>query len=76
MVDSPVDPDVSKRLGMGERMTMTDDPKAAAPDETIGLLRQALDGDSAAFDELFGRHRAELHRAVARSLGPSLRNAG
>jgi RNA polymerase sigma-70 factor, ECF subfamily len=43
------------------------------PDESGGLLRRALDGDASACDELFGRHRAALHRVVARRLGPSLR---
>ena len=30
-------------------------------------------GDTGAFDELFARHRAEVHQAVAGRLGPSLR---
>ena len=53
---------------------MTDESHADGPDESSGLLRRALDGDATAFDELFGRHRAAMHRAVARRLGPSLRN--
>jgi RNA polymerase sigma-70 factor, ECF subfamily len=53
---------------------MTEEPHAAGSDESSGLLRRGLDGDSTAFEELFGRHRAALHRAVARRLGPSLRN--
>ncbi len=53
---------------------MSGEPHAAGSDESSGLLRRGLDGDSTAFDELFGRHRAALHRAIARRLGPSLRN--
>jgi RNA polymerase sigma-70 factor (ECF subfamily) len=52
---------------------MTDEPHAAGSDDSSGLLRRARDGDPAAYDELFGRHRAELHQAIARRLGPSLR---
>jgi RNA polymerase sigma-70 factor (ECF subfamily) len=51
---------------------MTDDTQAAEVEETGDLLRRARDGDSLAFEELFGRHRAALHRVVARRLGRSL----
>jgi RNA polymerase sigma-70 factor, ECF subfamily len=53
---------------------MRGEPHAAGSDESSGLLRRGLDGDSTAFDDLFGRHRAAMHRAVARRLGPWLRN--
>ncbi len=43
------------------------------PDESGGLLRRAMGGDASACGELFGRHRAALHRAVARRIGPTLR---
>jgi RNA polymerase sigma-70 factor (ECF subfamily) len=52
---------------------MTEDSDAASTDATHSLLSRARAGDLRAFDELFGRHRAALHRAVARRLGPSLR---
>ncbi len=42
-------------------------------DASGGLLRRALAGDAGAFDELFGRDRAAVHRAVARRMGPSLK---
>jgi RNA polymerase sigma-70 factor (ECF subfamily) len=45
----------------------------AETDESRDLLRRAGDGDPHAFDELFGRHRAALRRAVARRLGGMLR---
>jgi RNA polymerase sigma-70 factor (ECF subfamily) len=45
----------------------------AETDDTRDLLRRADNGDPHAFDELFGRHRAALHRAVARRLGGMLR---
>ena len=35
------------------------------PDETQRLLERAQDGDQAAFEALFRRHRAKLHRAIA-----------
>jgi RNA polymerase sigma-70 factor, ECF subfamily len=35
------------------------------PDETQRLLERAQGGDQAAFEELFQRHRAKLHRAIA-----------
>jgi RNA polymerase sigma-70 factor (ECF subfamily) len=53
---------------------MADESHTAGSDESSGLLRRALDGDAAAFDELFGRHRPALRQAVARRLGPSLRH--
>jgi RNA polymerase sigma-70 factor (ECF subfamily) len=53
---------------------MADGSNAAGSDESGGLLRRALDGDAAAFDDLFGRHRPALRRAVARRLGPALRH--
>jgi RNA polymerase sigma-70 factor (ECF subfamily) len=53
---------------------MADESRAAGSDESSGLLRRALDGDAAAFDDLFGRHRPALRRAVARRLGPALRH--
>jgi RNA polymerase sigma-70 factor (ECF subfamily) len=52
---------------------MTEDNHLGETDETRDLLRRAGDGDSHAFDQLFARHRAALHRAVARRLGWSLR---
>ena len=52
---------------------MTEDTHLAVTDETGDLLRRAVDGDPRAFDELFGRHRAALHRAIARRLGGMLR---
>jgi RNA polymerase sigma-70 factor (ECF subfamily) len=52
---------------------MTEDTHLAVTDETGYLLRRAGDGDPHAFDELFGRHRAALHRAIARRLGGRLR---
>jgi RNA polymerase sigma-70 factor, ECF subfamily len=52
---------------------MADESHAPDPDQTSGLLRRALGGDSLAFNELFGRHRTALHLAVTRRLGPALR---
>jgi RNA polymerase sigma-70 factor, ECF subfamily len=52
---------------------MTEDHPLAETDETRDLLQRAGDGDPHALEELFGRHRAELHRAVARRLAGSLR---
>jgi RNA polymerase sigma-70 factor (ECF subfamily) len=52
---------------------MTEDRDVSSTEEPNGLLPRARAGDPRAFDELFGRHRAALHRAVARRLGPSLR---
>ncbi|QEH32646.1 RNA polymerase sigma factor CnrH [Aquisphaera giovannonii] len=42
-------------------------------ERTIELLRQARDGDPDALENVFGRHRDELRRAVARRLDPALR---
>jgi RNA polymerase sigma-70 factor (ECF subfamily) len=53
---------------------MTDGAHWAETDETRDLLRLAADGDRHACDELFGRHRASLHRAIARRLGGMLRS--
>jgi RNA polymerase sigma-70 factor (ECF subfamily) len=53
---------------------MADGSHADGADESSGLLRRALGGDAAASDELFGRHRPELRRTVARRLGPALRH--
>jgi RNA polymerase sigma-70 factor, ECF subfamily len=38
---------------------------ASKPDETQDLLERAKDGDRAAFEALFQRHRARLRRAIA-----------
>jgi RNA polymerase sigma-70 factor (ECF subfamily) len=53
---------------------MVNPSDAARSDESSGLLRRGLDGDAAAFDELFGRHRPALRRVVERRLGPALRH--
>jgi RNA polymerase sigma-70 factor, ECF subfamily len=53
---------------------MTDGARWTETDETQDLLRLAADGDPRAFEKLFGRHRASLHRAVARLLGRMLRS--
>jgi RNA polymerase sigma-70 factor, ECF subfamily len=53
---------------------MTDGAHWAETDETRDLLRLAAHGDPHAFDKLFGRHRASLHRAIARLLGRMLRS--
>ncbi len=50
---------------------MTNEIHADESEETGDLLRRAREGDSLAFDELFGRHRADLYRVVARRLGRS-----
>jgi RNA polymerase sigma-70 factor (ECF subfamily) len=52
---------------------MTEDNDLAETDETRDLLRRAGAGDPRAFVALFARHRAALHRAVARRLGGVLR---
>jgi len=52
---------------------MTDKTPLAETDETQELLLRIQSGDTGAFDELFARHRAALHQAVARRLGPLLR---
>jgi RNA polymerase sigma-70 factor (ECF subfamily) len=51
---------------------VTEGTGVADIDESGDLLRRAADGDPDAFGELFGRHRAALHRAVARRLGAML----
>jgi RNA polymerase sigma-70 factor, ECF subfamily len=55
-------------------MAMTDKATPAEADETQELLLRIQGGDPQAFDELFARHRAEVHQAVARRLEPSLRS--
>jgi len=57
-----------------ERMLMTDKATPAEADETQELLLRIQGGDPHAFDELFARHRAEVHQEVARRLHPSLRS--
>ena len=52
---------------------MTDKTQPTETDETQELLLRIQSGDTNAFDELFARHRAALHQAVARRLGPMLR---
>ena len=42
-------------------------------DETFELLLRARDGDVSALERVFGRHRDELRRVVARRLEPELR---
>ena len=59
---------------MVERMVMTEKATPAEADETQELLLRIQGGDPQAFDELFARHRAEVHQAVARRLEPSLRS--
>jgi RNA polymerase sigma-70 factor, ECF subfamily len=53
---------------------MTDNATPEEADETQELLVRIQGGDAHAFDELFARHRAEVHRAVARRIEPSLRS--
>jgi RNA polymerase sigma-70 factor (ECF subfamily) len=53
---------------------MTDNATPAEADETQELLLRIQGGDPQAFDELFARHRAEVHRVVSRRLEPSLRS--
>ena len=53
---------------------MTDNATPAEADETQELLVRIQGGDALAFDELFARHRAEVHRVVSRRLEPSLRS--
>jgi RNA polymerase sigma-70 factor (ECF subfamily) len=48
---------------------LNEDIHLSETDETRDLLERAREGEPQAFDELFGRHRAALHRAVARRLG-------
>jgi hypothetical protein len=38
--------------------------RPAEAEETLCLLRNALDGDRQAFDRLFARYRAYLHQVV------------
>jgi RNA polymerase sigma-70 factor, ECF subfamily len=57
-----------------ERMHMTEDATPAEADETQELLLRIQGGDPHAFDELFARHRAEVHRVVSRRLEPALRS--
>jgi RNA polymerase sigma-70 factor, ECF subfamily len=38
---------------------------SANPDETRTLLERVKNGDASAFEELFKRHRAQLHKAIA-----------
>ncbi len=52
---------------------MTHDATPEEADETQELLVRIQGGDPHALDELFARHRAEVHRAVARRIEPSLR---
>jgi RNA polymerase sigma-70 factor (subfamily 1) len=49
------------------------DHSAADSTQTRALLQQAGAGDSAAFDELFTRHRRDLRAFIARRLDPKLR---
>jgi RNA polymerase sigma-70 factor (ECF subfamily) len=56
-----------------ERIPMTHDATPEEADETQELLVRIQGGDPHALDELFARHRAEVHRAVARRIEPSLR---
>ena len=53
---------------------MTEKATPAEADETQELLLRIQGGDPQAFDELFARHRAEVHRVVSRRLEPSLRS--
>jgi RNA polymerase sigma-70 factor (ECF subfamily) len=49
------------------------DDSASDSTETRHLLDQCKAGDAVAFEQLFARHRAELHEAVALRLDPRLR---
>lgn len=53
---------------------MTDNATPDEADETQELLLRIQGGDPHAFDELFARHRAEVHRSVARRIERSLRS--
>jgi RNA polymerase sigma-70 factor (ECF subfamily) len=53
---------------------MAENATPAEADETQELLLRIQGGDPLAFDELFERHRAEVHRAVSRRLEPTLRS--
>jgi RNA polymerase sigma-70 factor (ECF subfamily) len=52
---------------------MTDESERLEADDTCDLLVRAEAGDPQAFDDLFARHRATLHRVAARRLGRCLR---
>ena len=54
-------------------MTEGHDERDGDGDETLELLLQARDGDVSALERVFGRHRDELRRVVARRLEPELR---
>jgi RNA polymerase sigma-70 factor (ECF subfamily) len=56
-----------------ERTHVPNNARSSEADETEELLLRIQGGDVRAFDELFARHRAEVHQAVAGRLGPSLR---
>jgi RNA polymerase sigma factor (sigma-70 family) len=45
---------------------MSDDSHADGADESGGLLRRAIAGDPAAFDELLGRHRSASRDEASR----------
>ena len=47
--------------------------RPAEAEETLCLLRNALDGDQQAFDQLFARYRAYLHQVVELRLDANLR---
>src|SRR5262249_39939764 len=53
---------------------MTENATPEEAEETQELLLRIQGGDPLAFDELFARHRALVHRAVARRIEPSLRS--
>jgi RNA polymerase sigma-70 factor (ECF subfamily) len=53
---------------------MTENATPEEAEETQELLLRIQGGDPYAFDELFARHRALVHRAVARRIEPSLRS--
>jgi RNA polymerase sigma-70 factor (ECF subfamily) len=53
---------------------MPDQAIPAEADESGDLLNRIQAGDPDAFDELFARHRADVHQAVSRRLAPSLRS--
>jgi RNA polymerase sigma-70 factor (ECF subfamily) len=57
-----------------ERMHMMEEATPAEADETQELLLRIQGGDPHALDELFARHRAEVHRVVSRRLEPALRS--
>jgi RNA polymerase sigma-70 factor, ECF subfamily len=53
---------------------MSNADEGASADQTLHLLLQAWEGDTATFNKIFERHREELRRAVARRLDRSLRS--